>query len=375
MRLSKQLFPERYVVPEDSSSLPTYKLIERVGFVEFTIPGVPTFLPLGQILIKKICDIIREEAVTEGFNEVYFPLFEKVDILNKSGAYQPYKEQYIRVDFPKKDLVLTATSEEPILELALSGLHSYRQLPIKLFQIADKFRYVTRTKGIIRGRQFLSADFTCLVADKKSLEETTNSFENLAQRAFTSMGLSPQRVSKGRDYVDFVITSEDGEQRDNSGNKAFSIGMYHKYVLTPVFQPTFLNKEGQAQNILIGTYGIGIQRCLISIIEQQRDSKGISFSEKIKPFLYSIIVIEPRDNRQLEVAINIYERLKEKSKKIMLDDRTNLTFKQKADFSDFLGIPEKIIIGKREVSTGFLTVKNRGGDKEEKINLEDLLKK
>lgn len=374
MKLSKQLFPDRHVIPNNLNT-PTYKLIEQLGLVEFTIPGIPTFLPIGQILIKKICNAIKEEALAEEFNEVYFPLFEKVDLLNKSGAYKPFENQYIKTDFPKHNLVLTATSEEPVLELALSGLHSYRQLPIKLFQIADKFRYVPRAKGLIRGRQFLSADFTCLVSDQKSLEETTNSFENLAQKAFINMGLSPQKITKNEDYVDFVINSADGEQVDNLGNKAISIGMYHKYTLPPDFRPNFLNKDGNLQDILIGTYGIGIQRCLHAILEQRRDSKGIAFTDKMMPFHYSIIVLEPENNQQIKSATDLYEKMKNNHKEVMLDDRTNLTFKQKADFSDFLGIPEKIIIGKKEISEGFLTLKNRKGDKEEKRTLDDIIQK
>lgn len=363
MRLSKQLFQDKLSIPDNFQAIPTYKLMEKIGLVEFTIPGIPTFLPIGQRIIQDICQAIRRNATEEGFNEVYFPLLERKQLLLDSDIYEPFKYQYIQVSFPNQDLVLAATSEEPVLDLGIRGLASYRQLPIRFLQIADKFRYVPRAKGIIKGRQFISADFTTLDRDSESLEESTSKFERLVKNFFSDIGIVPQRVIRNRErYVDFVIRTEDGEQTDLNGQRASSVAMYHSFLTPVAIRPKFVNEMGSLESVMTGTYGIGIQRCMHAIIESGRSNQGINFSPLVRPFSHDIIVIDPSDPLQMETAEKVYRRLNEQRYRPLLDDRFKRTLKQKAEYADFFSIPNKIMVGKIEVKNKSLTIKDLKGE-------------
>lgn len=85
MRISRQLFQDRFQVPKDWSSLPTYKLFEKVGLAMFLRAGLPTFLPVGQRIVNGVTSVIREEAVRAEFEEVYLPLIQDGALLEKTG--------------------------------------------------------------------------------------------------------------------------------------------------------------------------------------------------------------------------------------------------------------------------------------------------
>ncbi|HZX12555.1 MAG TPA: aminoacyl--tRNA ligase-related protein [Candidatus Nanoarchaeia archaeon] len=384
MRLSKQLFQDRLTVPDNWRDLDTYKLFEECGFVEFPYSGFPLFLPIGKRVMESICGIIRKEAETSGFNEVYLPLVQSRSFLESTGRADLFGNEFMELKDGLDGYILSPTNEEIFLDLAQRGLSSYRQLPVKIYQIAEKFRNIKKAKGILRSRQFLMCDMVSMDETEQSLRESASLFERLVDSVFSRMKLSPLRVEKNDGkYVDYLIQCKEGETSisvDSEGKahyagdddrgitKGSSVAMYFIFEQIGSQNPTYQSDRGTRKEIYLGTYGFGIQRCFHAAVEIYKDHLGINFPDSIRPFDVSIVVMNPDDGEQMARSINYYNSLSGDGRKVMLDDRHGKTLKEKAEFADFYGVPVKLVIGRKEIETGSVTIKKRGDRQGELIN-------
>ena len=343
MRLSKQLFQERLVVPDNWKNIDTYKLFEACGFVEFLYSGFPTFLPLGQRVMQNIASVIRQEADKNGFSEIYLPLVQDSHFLGSSGRAKVFGNEFMQLKGDLEGYILAPTNEEVFLDMGKRGLESYRQLPVRVYQIADKFRNIRKSKGVLRSRQFLMCDMASMDETEDSLRESAALFESIVASVFSRMQLSPRRIEKnGGKYVDFLIPCREGETRiviGSDGNSAYSttddansasassVAMY--FIFEEIGDnPTYQSRTGGRKPILLGTYGFGIQRCFHAAVEVYKDDLGINFPESIRPFDVSVLVLDPEDPNQLSKGVEAYGQLIKRNKKAVLDDRYCKTFKE-----------------------------------------------
>jgi prolyl-tRNA synthetase len=389
MRLSKQLFQDRLAVPDGWRDIDTYKLFEECGFVEFPYSGFPLFLPIGKRVMENVCRIIREEAESGGFNEVYLPLVQNRSFLETTGRATLFGDEFMELKDGLECYIMTPTNEEVFLDLAQRGLSSYRQLPVRIYQIAEKFRNIKKAKGILRSRQFLMCDMVSMDETEESLHESASLFERLVDSVFSQMKLSPLRVEKNDGkYVDYLIPCSEGETSitfNNEGNpyyakeedkdvtKASSVAMYFIFEQIGDQNPTYQSNQGTREEIFLGTYGFGIQRCFHAAVEMYKDDFGINFPSSIRPFDVSIIVMDSDSSQQIEIGISYYNSLSANGRKVLLDDRHGKTLKEKAELADFYGIPVKLIIGRREIETDSVTIKERGNRHGELISFDKQL--
>jgi len=383
MILSKQLFQDRFLVPKNWREVQTYRLFEECGFVEFPYSGFPLFLPIGKRIMDNICSIIREEAEKRGFSELYIPLVQDKRFLESTGRAEIFEKEFMELKGRMEGFILAPTNEEIFLDLATRGLSSYRQLPIRLYQIAEKFRNILKAKGILRSRQFLMCDMISLDEDELSLRESSLLFEEIVDSIFNRMNLSPIRVEKnnGR-YVDYLIPCQEGEtiickrgkradydKRKTEDNlTASSVAMYFIFENIGTSNPTYQANDGSRKEVFLGTYGLGIQRIFHAAVEVYKDAFGINFPSSIRPFDVSIIVLDPNDVIQMEMGRRCYDYLLNNGMDVILDDRNRKSLKNKTELSDFYGIPKKVVIGKVESRSNILTIKNRGNVTGETIN-------
>ena len=390
MRLSKQLYQNKLQIQNEWEKLEIYKLLQMAGFVDFPYSGFPQFMPIGQKVINSICNLVRSQAECFGFSEIYLPLIQHTKFIEQSGRLDLFKDEIFFLP-PKYDsYMLTPTNEEVFLNMALMGVESYRQFPIRLFQIADKFRNIQRPRGLMRSKQFLMCDMCSIDSTEFSLYDSIDRFEHIVKTVFQELELNIHRIQKADgSYVDYMIISPDGETRivmssdglykykslqegDSPNIRASSLAMYFLFKIGNQLKKRILNKLG-LQDIFMGTYGFGIQRCLHAIVQQHIDSLGINFPKSVRPFYISIIPIDAKDEDQLLEAIKIYEFLMREKASPLLDDRLGLTIKQRASYSDFLGVPIKIFVGKSELEHQTLTVKPRGKSSGEEISKANFL--
>ncbi|MBT3408937.1 hypothetical protein HN415_09760, partial [Candidatus Woesearchaeota archaeon] len=265
---------------------------------------------------------------------------------------------------------------------------SYKQLPIRTYQIAEKFRNIKKPKGILRSKQFLMCDMVSFDKDEKSLIKSAGLFEEIAQDVFKNLNIKPIRLSKNNEkYVDYVVPCKEGETDIEKNNGKFkysteknsnsitssSVGMY--FIFEEIgnknqnIYPTYVTENNKISQVLLGTYGFGIQRCFHAAVVSQKDEYGINFSKNIRPFDVSILVINPKEELQKLQADKIYNLLKENKINTLYDNRDRKMLKEKALLSDFYGIPKKIIIGKKESESNQYLIKKRGEMKGDLIDI------
>ncbi len=132
----------------------------------------------------------------------------------------------------------------------------------------------------------------------------------------------------------------------------------------------FVDKDGKEKPIIMGCYGIGVSRLIAAIVEQCHDEKGIIWPENVAPFQYHILVLNPKDEKSMAMGFTIYNKIKEKNKEVLLDER-DISPGAKFKDADLIGIPHRIIIGKA-LSEGKVEYQTRDGKVKELRDIKDI---
>jgi len=172
-------------------------LLNRAGFTRSAGQGLNSFLPIGYRVVKKIVEIIQQELTAMGGQEVQVPFVTLYDLFKKSGRSDLRDEELIRLkDRNGKELVLSPSHLEAMVDLVKEGLTSYKDLPVLLYQFQNKYRDEERTHhGLLRAKEFL-------MCDAYSFHRTYADLNNFFPRMFAAY----KRVFK-RCGVD-IITAE-----------------------------------------------------------------------------------------------------------------------------------------------------------------------
>ena len=135
----------------------------------------------------------------------------------------------------------------------------------------------------------------------------------------------------------------------------------------------FIDENGESKPFIMGCYGIGVTRTLASIIEQHHDDNGIIWPLSVAPYHVSIIPVNIKDENQMKVAEEIYNKLKSMGIEVIMDDRNERAGVKFKD-SDLMGMPMRVTVGKK-INEGQVEFKLRNSDDIEVINIEDVYNK
>ncbi|HCY1902323.1 TPA: proline--tRNA ligase [Staphylococcus aureus] len=188
-------------------------------------------------------------------------------------------------------------------------------------------------------------------------------------------------VNVGRDfnvdeYGDFRFILEGEKLSDGSGVAHFSEGIEVGQVFklgtkySESMNATFLDNQGKAQPLIMGCYGIGISRTLSAIVEQNHDDNGIVWPKSVTPFDLHLISINPKKDDQRELAEALYAEFNTKFD-VLYDDRQERAGVKFND-ADLIGLPLRIVVGKR-ASEGIVEVKERLTGDSEEVHIDDLM--
>ena len=136
---------------------------------------------------------------------------------------------------------------------------------------------------------------------------------------------------------------------------------------------TYLNKDNENTPVWMGCYGIGIGRCMASVVEQNNDEKGIIWPLEIAPFKVAIVVVNTEDDAQMDAALYLYENLRKQGVSTILDDREERVGVKFNDM-DLIGIPIRITVGNK-INDQIVEIKQRKKDEFEEISLYDAISK
>lgn len=218
MRYSQTLIPTLKETPAEAEVV-SHRLMLRAGFIRKLSAGIYSYLPLGLAAIRKVENIVREEMNRAGAQEILMPMVQPADLWIETGRYEKYGPELLRFkDRHNRESCLGPTHEEVITDIARKELHSYRDLPINLYQIQTKFRDEIRPRfGLMRGREFVMKDaYSFDVSD----EAATISYQKMYEaykRIFSRCGLQYRAVQADSGSIggnfshEFMVLAETGE--------------------------------------------------------------------------------------------------------------------------------------------------------------------
>lgn len=218
MRASQLLAPTLRETPAEAEII-SHKLLLRAGMIRKNTSGVYTYLPLAQRVLKKIMDIIRHEMDSEGGQEVMLPIIQPAELWLESGRWNVYGDELFRLkDRHGREFALGPTHEEIITDLVRGEVHSYKQLPLLLYQIQNKYRDERRPRfGLMRGREFIMKDLYSFDKDEAGLDVSYKKMYDAYTRIFTRCGLEFRPVEAdsgaigGSNTHEFMVIAESGE--------------------------------------------------------------------------------------------------------------------------------------------------------------------
>jgi len=418
MRLSRSFLPTLKETPAEAQ-IASHRLMLRAGLIRQTASGIYAWLPAGLRVLNRIADIVREEQDAIGAQEVLMPTLQSADLWKKSGRYDAYGPEMLRItDRHERDLLYGPTNEEMITDLFGQSIKSYRELPQVLYHIQWKFRDEMRPRfGVMRGREFLMKDAYSFDVDYDSAVATYRRMMLSYLRAFQRMGVKaiPMVADTGpiggdlsHEFIILAPTGESGVFYDGrfedqdwlsepvdietpASLEAFFARMTSLYAATDEkhdeaawseVRPE-LKREGRGIEVghifyfgtkytrsmdvtvngadgvpfhpEMGSYGIGVSRLAGAIIEASHDEAGIVWPVSVAPFRAVILNLKPGD----AACDAICERLHAAAPgDLLLDDRGDRAGVKFND-ADLMGHPWQFIVGPRGAAAGQVEVKRR----------------
>ncbi|MFT4871253.1 MAG: prolyl-tRNA synthetase [Colwellia sp.] len=218
MRTSQYLLSTLKETPA-SAEVISHQLMLRAGLVRNLASGLYTWLPTGLRVLKKVENIVREEMQRAGANEILMPMVQPADLWEESGRLADYGPELLRLsDRHKRPFVLGPTHEEVVTKLVANELSSYKQLPLNVFQIQNKFRDEIRPRfGVMRGREFLMKDAYSFHLEDQCLEKTYQIMFDTYCRIFERLELNFRPVLAdtgsigGERSHEFHVLADSGE--------------------------------------------------------------------------------------------------------------------------------------------------------------------
>jgi prolyl-tRNA synthetase len=218
MKATQLLAPTLRETPAEAEII-SHKLLLRAGMIRKAASGVYTYLPLAQRVLRKISEIVRQEMDVEGGQEVMLPIIQPAELWLETGRWNVYGDELFRLkDRHGRDFALGPTHEEIITDLVRGEVHSYKQLPLLLYQIQNKYRDERRPRfGLMRSREFIMKDLYSFDKDEAGLDVSYHKMFDAYTRIFTRCGLNFRPVEAdsgaigGSNTHEFLVIAESGE--------------------------------------------------------------------------------------------------------------------------------------------------------------------
>ena len=218
MKMSQLYAPTLKEDPADAE-LASHRLMLRAGMIRKQAAGLYSYLPLAWRSLRKIEDIVRDEMDAAGAQELLMPIMVDAEVWHESGRYNAYGPELMRFsDRHEREFVLGPTHEETVVDLIKNELRSYKQLPVNLYQIQDKFRDEMRPRfGLMRGREFIMKDGYSFNATQESLQETYDAMKQAYANICERCGIKALPVVAdsgqigGDTSVEFMALADAGE--------------------------------------------------------------------------------------------------------------------------------------------------------------------
>ena len=430
MRRSEYFLPTLKETPAEAQIV-SHRLMLRAGLVRQSSAGIYTWLPMGLRVLKRIERIVREEQDRAGAQEILMPTIQSADLWRKSGRYDDYGQEMLRIrDRHDREMLYGPTNEELITDIVATELHSYKELPKNLYHIQWKFRDEIRPRfGVMRGREFLMKDNYSFDLDYDGARHSYNKMFVAYLRTFARLGLRaiPMQAETGPIGGDlsheFVILADTGESEvfcdkslleldppgddvdydadllplveqwtrfyaatDNKHDadacpvpaeklvQARGIEVGHIFYFGTKYSArlgaTVQGADGERVALEMGSYGIGVSRLVGAIIEASHDKAGIIWPDSVAPFAVGLLNLKPGDAACDKVCEGLSATLRRAGLEYLYDDRDERAGVKFADM-DLIGLPWQVVVGPRGAAAGKVEVKRRDTGERQDHTIDD----
>ena len=221
-------------------------------------------------------------------------------------------------------------------------------------------------------------DLNCKVVIDKEVLEMRNFVCGANQKGYHYINVNPEDIKY--DLVGDIINTKDGDLCPLCGKplkftKGIEVGNTFKLgtEYSKAMNLQYADEENKLQDVWMGSYGIGIGRAMAAIVEQSHDDKGIVWPDNIAPYKYIILLMNSKDETQIKVANDLYDKFNELGEEVILDDRDERPGVKFND-AELIGIPYRITVGKK-AGEGIVEFKHRTDEKAQEITIDELLAK
>ncbi|HSN37858.1 MAG TPA: proline--tRNA ligase, partial [Arthrobacter sp.] len=218
LRLSKLFLRTLREDPADAE-VASHRLLVRAGYIRRAAPGIYTWLPLGLSVLRKVETVIREEMAAIGAQEVHFPALLPKEPYEVTNRWTEYGDGIFRLQDRKGNDYLLAPTHEEMFTLLVKDLYSsYKDLPLSIYQIQNKYRDEARPRaGLLRGREFIMKDSYSFDVDDAGLDASYAAHRGAYLKIFERLGLEVIPVAAtagamgGSKSEEFLHPTEIGE--------------------------------------------------------------------------------------------------------------------------------------------------------------------
>lgn len=392
----------------------SHELLTKAGFIDQVSSGIYNFLPLGKRVLTKIENIIRQEMEAIGAEELAMPLLHPKQLWETTSRWDTVDVLFKTKSIHGQQYALAPTHEEIVTPLAKKYIRSYRDLPLFLYHITEKFRDEPRPKsGILRGREFGMKDLYSFHQTHDDLllfyKKVTQAYLSIFKRC----GLSKIKITEasGGSFTkkyshEFNILTPAGEVNlvycsncdfaqneeilplrhdrnqlvncpnchKNSLQKAKAIEVGNIFDLgtkfSTAFDLKFIDRKGNQSLVVMGCYGIGTTRLLGTIVEVNGDEKGIVWPKEVSPYQAHLINLVKDSKKYADL---IYRTLVSHNFAVIYDERDHISGGEKLTTADLVGIPVRLIISDKTGEK--IEWKERSNDKKLLLTHQEVIEK
>jgi prolyl-tRNA synthetase len=399
------------------------QLLIKAGFVHKTMAGVYSYLPLGLRVLNKIENIVRQNMIAIGSQEIFMNSLHPKKWWQDTNRWDNVDVLFKLNSQTSTEYALACSHEEQVTPIMKQFIKSFKDLPItdvkngiwplSVFQIQTKFRDELRSKsGLLRGREFRMKDMYDFHQNQESLQAYYEEVKKAYLKSFSQMGLDAYIVqasggmftenlshefqvicSAGEDEIVYSPTTgfacnvevleelKSGQKIPDDLQKGISaeVGNIFQFgdKYTKNFGVTFTDQDNKQRIPVAGAHGIGTSRCMAVIAELYNDKNGLIWPESVTPFnFYLITNLESYskdsslNEKITKIAREVYSGSNALTRNFMddvlWDDRMGVSIGKKLTDADLIGIPWQIVISKKSLENGGIELINRK-TKESKI--------
>jgi len=392
------LFTSRETTSHDHE---TVSLLVRAGLIRQFGSGLYGFTPTGERVRERLIDRVETEMAAIGGRKISLPQLSHSRIWRESGRWESFEGEMFT--FENRDgtrMCLAPSHEEGIVHLVDGVVRSYEDLPALYYQVGSKHRDDHARNGLLRTKEFTMKDAYSLHATEESLAACYDRVRAAYARLFESLGVefvvapaandlmggsaseefvapvdrgTLDLISCPADGCRFGVTDESPGEEYAGGDSCPECGdtlaegegieVGHVFQLgtryTEAMDLTVDAADGSERSVLMGSYGIGIERLLQTIAQQHADGAGCRWPAGVAPYTASIVPLA-YDGAIRDAADHLHEECGRQE--TLLFDDPGQTIGERFAESDLLGIPRKIVLGNQFRETGRVELESRDGE-------------